>query len=367
LQKSPSQLISFGKYEDIPKNYSIDKKSIKYSSLPHTPNKQKPEKNHLVNNLNYVDQSKTINPSNTLQKNSSVPSLLNHTNIDQNLLGTLTIKKYSTKSKNLNLSSNTNKSISKENVNRIGGLLSNRNKPLKTLDFKPAKSPALTFEEHLQKLLAEKEEYINKIKHKKKMLKARYKNLEMEYKNLLDKHKDCANCAKDIVKGTSREAIDNTGETLKSNITKYSIAPNDDKKTLNLTNNLSSNYNTSASVSQNKYRKNFNSFTERRNEDSQNNKNESTSFNNMGKRSSSVLEQNKAILDSFNYKTLDLKEQFFEKLDNTDNSNNQVISQSTPVNSLNKLHVLMDIKRRTQVLLECYASGSSKKTGNIQA
>ena len=92
--------------------------------------------------------------------------------------------------------SNSKKTLSKDNCSGLN-LLSNKNKSLRNLHLESAKSPIMTFEEHLQKLLAEKEEYIKKIRNKKKVMKTRYKNLEVEYKKLLDKYKDFSHDPKD--------------------------------------------------------------------------------------------------------------------------------------------------------------------------
>ena len=127
----------------------------------------------------------------------------------------------------------------------------------------------MTFEDHLKKLLAEKEDYITKIKNKKKLLKARYKYLEVEYKKLLDKYKDYPQDQKDKFNKISSYERDIKLDERFQKMDNIKIPTlinqredKENKKILNFTDNLSSNNNTSTSVS-NKY-KSFNSFTERK-------------------------------------------------------------------------------------------------------
>ena len=206
----------------------------------------------------------------------------------------------------------TKKNLTKDNnFSSSSNLNSNRNKRDKVVEVTASKSPILTFEEHLQKLLAEKEEYINKIKNKKKILKARYKNLEVEYKKLLEKYKEYSRDPRDpfLKKICSYETDIYEDSSNKGTLVKYPTMSNaqDEKKFHLLTNN----YNTSTSIS-NKY-KSFSSFSERKADDGHKVlvRNNSGSFNNntVSKRSSSALETNNHILGSFsNSKTLDIKE-----------------------------------------------------------
>jgi len=258
-----------------------------------------------------------------VQKISSVPSLLSASKLEQDIFTffPLNLKKYGLKNKILSKRKiilgmqETKKNLTKDNNSSCTNLHSNRNKREKNVETKTSKSPILTFEEHLQKLLAEKEEYIKKIKNKKKILKARYKNLEVEYKKLLEKYKEYSRDPKDPLekKICSYETDIYEDCSNKGTLVKYPTISNaqDEKKFLLLTNNFSNNYNTSTSIS-NKY-KSYSSFSERKVEDGQKIlvRNNSGSFNNniVSKRSSSVLESNNHILGSFNNsKTLDIKE-----------------------------------------------------------
>ena len=249
---------------------------------------------------------------------------------------------------------------------------------MKNLNIDSSKSPIVTFEDHLKKLLAEKEDYITKIKNKKKLLKARYKYLEVEYKKLLDKYKDYPQDQKDKFNKISSYERDIKLDERFQKMDNIKIPTlinqredKENKKILNFTNNLSSNNNTSTSVS-NKY-KIFNSFTERKLNDNKMNflRNDSGFLqkNHESKRSSSVLESTKQIFESFNnFKTLEIKEKIckikiiiiVENLNYTYQNNQEFHTEicATRKNNIKTIYQceLVNLKQRTVLILDKYLS-----------